>query len=492
MKVERTALGRCDGARLFACLVMPMAAAGCVTLDVKPTSKAQGVAGRQGVEYRLPFTQVKGVLVRRLAKCGAKPVVAIAFSDVAFKSAPDWTQRYVIDVQSLSSPMKTSALKIERYPNGQLKSINSEVEDRSAAVIVSVASTALQFLTPLKIPGGADEKTEGCTTEGVAALTEVNRLKAVAARDTEALAEATKILNGLLERVTLAGGQSDRGLRAAIDAAVVQVQKLQLTATSGKTALEEALEKITQREEFVWPELPTELGPKPMPVSDELTQAWFTPGYLETMRQSACVQFWLEPDRPRVADDTDSKVDAALEGVRYRESEPGAFVARLAQDELPQPGKPLDTCGKKPAKETYRLSGEVFQFGRLMSLPFRNRMFQSNSISATWDENGRLTSVSYGEKTAAAETAAKMLSDLMTAGRETLGTRRGEELADITRRNALLEAKLKQAELEGKLAPKVDPNVEKIANFDADRRVAEAETAAINAQIALAAARASQ
>jgi hypothetical protein len=88
--------------------------ASCVQLQVTPTSGGSGVAIRQGVEYRLPFTQVKGTLVRRLAKCGAEPVLAIAFEDVAFKSAPDWTQRYVIDVQSLSSPMKTSSLKVER------------------------------------------------------------------------------------------------------------------------------------------------------------------------------------------------------------------------------------------------------------------------------------------------------------------------------------------------------------------------------------------
>ena len=50
-----------------------------------------------------------------------------------------------------------------------------------------------------------------------------------------------------------------------------------------------------------------------MPMSDKLTAAWFKPGYLETIRQSACVQFWL-PDYSRAKTDLDWSIDAKLEG----------------------------------------------------------------------------------------------------------------------------------------------------------------------------------
>ena len=67
-------------------------------------------------------------------------------------------------------------------------------------MIVDLAKTALQFLTPRKILGGAEEKQEGCTDAGGAALSKVGSLKALSARDTAVLAGATRIRNGLLER----------------------------------------------------------------------------------------------------------------------------------------------------------------------------------------------------------------------------------------------------------------------------------------------------
>lgn len=458
--------------------------ASCVQLQVTPTSGRSSVAIRQGVEYRLPFTQVKGTLVRRLAKCGAEPVLAIAFEDVAFKSAPDWTQRYVIDVQSLSSPMKTSSLKVERYPNGQLKSINAEAEDRSAAVVTSLVSTGLKFLTPIA-PLGGGANGEECKPEAIAALNAVTKLKARLAAHTATLTADTKRLNGLLERLQLAGGAADMELRKAMTAMAGTVQKSQAAVTSDKAALEDALDKVTVRDEFLWPENPTDFGPKLMPLPDDKSSSWFTAGSVETMRQSGCIQLWLNADRPGATAERDPKVDALLEGVRYRESEPGAFVAMLAKEELPDAAGNLNTCGKQAGEEQYRLAGEVFQFGRLMSLPFRNRIFQSNAISATWDENGRMTMVSYGEKTVSAETVAKMLAEVTAAGRDTIAARRGDELADLKQRNALLEARIKEAELTGKLTPKADPNAEAIANLDADRRLNEATTANILAEVAL-------
>lgn len=470
-----------------------VALGGCVTLDVTPTGRATGVAARQGVEYRLPFTRVKGTLVRRLAKCGPKPEIAVMLEGVAFQSAPDWTQRYVIDVQSLSAPMKTSSLKIERYPNGQLKSVNAEAEDRSAAVIASVASTTLKFLVPVA-PLGGGTAAEECQQGALDALNDATRIKGQLARDTATLTADTKTLTGLTELLQQAGGAADRGLRNAITNAARAVQGSRDAVTNSQQALDKALGTITLKEEFTWPELPTDFGPKLMPLQDAIAGKWFKQGSVQTMQASSCIQFWLEADRNGAPDPVDAETDAALTGIRYRESEPGSFVARLAPEPpLPVPnGPPPGPCGLGKGEEQYRLAGEVFQFGRLMSLPFRNRAFQSNSIAATWDENGRLTSVSYGERTASAETVAKLAGDLMTAGRDTIAARRGEELAAMTRQNAILEARIKQAELNGKLMPKADPNAEALANFDADKRIADAEAASIQAEIALAKARAEQ
>jgi len=64
------------------------------------------------------------------------------------------------------------------------------------------------------------------------------------------------------------------------------------------------------------------------------------------------------------------------------------------------------------------------------------------------------------------------------------------QLANLKAENARREAKIKNMELQAKLAPLIDPNREALANFDADRRLADAERAAIEAELALRAARA--
>ncbi len=463
---------------------------GCVSLDVKPTSSVAGGAQREGIRYRLPFSQFKGVQIRRLTKCGPKPEIAIKLDSVSIVSSPDWTRQYVVDMHSLSSAMKTSALKIERYPNGQLKSINAEAEDRSAAVIGSAISTALKFVTPIPDPaaGGAMFGPQACTPEAAQSLVDAALLKDKLATVTAKIEEETADLNGLVEQVQLAGGKSDKSLRVKLVATSSALQKSRAEHVKIQKKLDEELKKITLSEEFLWPLAPTDFGPKPMPLPVDVATKWFAPPAIKMMSDLSCTQFWLDRTGPGIIETVSDKDDEAFQGIRYRESEPGAFV--VTGSPVQSMAAPGIRCDSGRGKEEFRFPAEIHQIGRLMTLPFNNRMFQSNAISATWDEAGRLTMVSYGEKTAAAETVANLASTSVSAFRDAVSARRSEELQDLKARNDLLTARVTNAELMGKLSPPVDPNIEAIANFDADRRLSEAETAAINAELALNRARA--
>ena len=462
---------------VLACSVS-IVVAGCVSLDVKPL---QDEATGKGVTYRLPFTQFKGIQIRRLVACDPAPKIVVKLESVTVVSAPDWTRRYEIDMHSLSSTFKTSALKVERYPNKQLKSINAEADDRTAAVIGSVFSTVFKFVSPLSAAGGAEDSTICLDATKKVLATVVSTKTALKAKTAE-VAEQTARLNHLLERARLAESASDDLLRRQLSAAAEKLQELRKRHVELQGELDQALEVVTASEEFLWPSTPTDLGPKLMPLPKDKANAWFRSDMVATISEATCTQFWLERDRPGIPPQLpDAAADAELEGVRYRESEPGAFVVRLS----PGPGKPGEECSTNKGEEEFRMPAEVHQFGRLMTLPFTNRMFQKNALAATWDEAGGLTMISYGEQSASAETLAKLVGESVDSYRDMRASRRGEELAELKADNETLQARITNAELMGKLNAPVDANLEVIANFDADRRLSEAETAAINAEIAL-------
>lgn len=467
---------------------LSLALAGCVSLKVEPAAQA----GREGIEYRLPFTQFKGTQIRRLAECGPMPKLAIKLDSVTVVSSPDWTRRYAIDMHSLSSAFKASALKVERYPNGQLKAINAEADDRSAAVLAVAFSTAMKVVAPTTMLAGADESKSGCTLEAISALEKASSTKIALQAKTAEVAEQTSRLNGLLERLALAGGTADDGLRRQLAVASKRLQDLRAEHVALQVVLDNALKQITLSEEFVWPARPSELGPALNPLPTNIASKWFVPDRVEALRRLMCTQFSLEPNGTAAPHAIlHEEQDAELKGIRYRESEPGAFVVRLAPEPAPNldPNAEVVECSLVQGDEEFRMSAEIHQFGSVRTLPFTNRMFQKNTLAATWDEAGRLTMVSYGVQSSSAEAVTKLLSESVDSYRGMQAERLGQETAELKAQNELLSARIANAELMDKIDGRQNPDLEQLANFDADRRLAEAETAAINAEIALDRAR---
>lgn len=435
-------------------LLLPLLG-GCVSLDVANRKQLadDDPVSRTGVEYRLAFTQVSGKIVWRLADCAGDPKISVKAEGVAVGSAPDMDRRYVIDMGSLSSPAKTSSLKVDRWPNGLLKSINASAEDRTAQIIGSVVSSAAKLFMPVPFGSGEGGPSQ-CTNEAIAALADVRRLKGeVAAKAREAAAAAASV-DALLERIRLAGGTPDSTTANQLANAIQAKLGRQVELAALQAALDKAREPITAETEFAWPGSPNDAGPKLLALPNEAAEAWFLVSNRPRLQRGSCAQLWLVPKRPDGG--VDNPDETGLEGLRYREAEPGLFEVRTTPGTAPAAAGAPPCEADKGSALVHSQPIDVLQFGRLMTLRFRNAVFQSNSLEAAWDEQGRLTTVGYGVKTASAETAATMVGSGIETVRTGLSARRGAELGRLNAENAVLEAQAKNAELKAKVNPSQD------------------------------------
>lgn len=120
---------------IFLCL--SVAIAGCASTD--PGSGA-------AIQYRLPETKASAVLTLAMVKCpdknGAGMELEPSLAIVAKASAGD--DLHVIYARDLASVRTKRTLTVNVDDNGVISGINSEVEDRTAAIIANVASTAVK------------------------------------------------------------------------------------------------------------------------------------------------------------------------------------------------------------------------------------------------------------------------------------------------------------------------------------------------------------
>lgn len=172
--------------------------------------------------------------------------------------------------------------------------------------------------------------------------------------------------------------------------------------------------------------------------------------------------------------DLQTRPDGRIEGLVVREP----VLLRLA------------TCTKMPAgvpcnqSNATKVSADILvpQAGSYRLLPFRNGPFEAATLTAKFQETGRLESFSY-ERTRAPSSGADSLAETLTKveafrdkrekeGQEKLTAARAEQLADVTQQITMLT---KQKEL---LALQSPPT-------PTEEQLIQAETARISAEIAL-------
>lgn len=131
-------------------LALAMAIAGCTT-----TLNTQNVAPNKdpitGVVYSLPMTvfDVEAqVLVISCTVSSANVAVLqyeLVSGTIRNNFVPDPVETYSLDYSALNSALKTTTVSVTLYPNGMIKALNADVDDRSAQVLSSIGGTVLNL-----------------------------------------------------------------------------------------------------------------------------------------------------------------------------------------------------------------------------------------------------------------------------------------------------------------------------------------------------------
>lgn len=137
--------------RTLLVLVLSLALSACSTsLSSNQWSGAQ-IAVPSGNMYYLPATQIHGSISFIPTSCkivdGApKFEYEIIDSTISSSTVADIEQHYYIDYLKLNSAAKTTSASFDFYPIGTLKSVNAEIEDRTAETLGAIAGAALNIV----------------------------------------------------------------------------------------------------------------------------------------------------------------------------------------------------------------------------------------------------------------------------------------------------------------------------------------------------------
>lgn len=157
---------------LMGTTILALMLPGCTSLKVAKPSF--GNAPLEGINYALPSLRYKFTVSHLLIDCvNDQPDFK---TDIAVSSSYEPGETYNIDYESMSKFLKTSAFELQNYeedkekgiPAGILKSINLESEDKSIAVIESVAKIGISIARMAAIGGTAEAKDQAgpkCPTE---------------------------------------------------------------------------------------------------------------------------------------------------------------------------------------------------------------------------------------------------------------------------------------------------------------------------------------
>lgn len=424
---------------------------------------------QEGVIYTLPMSSVDVQAVFLVRNCivGAQQEAQLSFDLVGMSAesslVQDPREQYVLDYQALNSALKTTSASLFWHQNGMLKSINAEVDDRSAQVVSSIGSTALNATKAVLaaysgVAGLANAACPNFIDKFIKDKVELENKKIPAARVADdALAAQQKAATELSVKVTLLDAQikeakdakdtvkegqlnlQTKDLRAKLAAATKLIEGKSLQAPALQAELQKTVEKLTVRVKLAqWSPSREKGGCEEFSSSQDAF--W---DKLATAPDAPLPDFKPKQVHPTAAQ-VQEALDEALKAQRAISPKPGArFAAQacvLIRAGAPNGQKAFEA--KTPiAGIVYRqpLSGRIFvkhvgvadseiyaaadisipQLGSKALLALENKWFDKNSIKVTFNEDGSLsefgfTQASRAERAAvAASDASGTIADLM-------------------------------------------------------------------------------
>lgn len=512
------------------------AVTGCTTA-IRTHAPAAGIS--RGYAYQLPVLAYEAEIKRVLTECPQGADQRLRF-EITATAASRLAQgeTVVVDYESLTNGMKTSDLVLKSHPNGMLKSINFQVDDRTADVVneavkaaVSVGKIAIGLPIGGAVAGGpatrpylrctdatakkinalpglrvrvkkAEEKSKAATKarddyeadhpespRSKPVSNEAARLAGLARTAAADLDAAKKEVTETLDALTLlsrpglqipaAGISQNDDLSGAKDGKVRANALVELFLPNSKTRsiripLTTQLQPDLATAEFTgysaaevvqlqqWLRLPAQTTVLSGLLA-QLDQATVT--IVATSLTST-----LQP--VSLAQDTGCESDTAECGVLYRSPAPGRVrICWVADEGAVVPAE----CASRLATDKIVLFSEerlVPQFGKLMALPFRNKPFEKNVLTAEFAEDGRIVEFGYKKPVAGVQAGLASLNTGLDGLTRIISYERGKDLRQLQERKAMNEALLAEQESGKKLTP-------------SELSIVKEQTDLINAQIAL-------
>lgn len=396
--------------------------AGCSTyLNTHPTGTGPytvgpgGEAIQVGAEYRLPMAQFSLEIRRTLVDCSDNGTNAVRFHTQVQVGEPVFVPGESMSAYypSLSSWTKTTEYKVESYPSGVIKSVNVAAADHSQEIVAKGALLVANIASLAK--GGPSVVTAGgpksshpdtvvCSEESWKSLENSKIL-------TDRLDEDNKKLDELtlaLESLGAQSGKSDQQ-KSELETAKKALVAQQKAVAAMQAKLDQALGRQTIIESLVWPKDPKETRLFIEPSSPTLAKIG---AMLDTLKDGRGVSMSDIASSLRVAGNLEPVLAADS---RCRQDAQGCSGQRLSPQDAagfiyrsPAPArlvicKDPDNCNSgHPGEIAASARLMVPQLGGLRVLPFKNGAFQNNALTATFLENGVLSSFSYEDKAARA------------------------------------------------------------------------------------------
>lgn len=468
--------------------------AGCTHLEVSKVE--DDAAPPSGPAYMLDFTQYQVVLTRRLSKCtpGEMPVIT-ADATVTPQLAPDGDQLYVIAYASMISAFKTSDVSAE-FKEGRLVGFNASTVDKTGEVLTSVITTAgkvaMMAAVPMPMAGG----TQFCTDAAVAKLQLIENSKdpiadatsnieegqgrlstltaQYAAKPTETLRRRIKKLTGDLKTARDALDKQTKAVTAAqawltdtttitwpdtskkfhsgpgtfLGPAVVEkwfrVAEMRTSLSSAATISP----KLDRNDALViggYDGTAERLGLKEAEFTARYPDLPAGTKYSNCKSVPTCLAAWNEMTSALIEREIDRSARAGISmhivrrgsygsehalktnddrkaGLRYRVPAAGTFYVCKFDD-------PCQTGTGTPISKT---DSAVAQLGRVFNLPFSSPAFASGSMSAKFDDQGRLASAGLKRDSSTALGMANVAAAAADQGSALL---KGIDGAEITKAN---------------------------------------------------------
>jgi hypothetical protein len=314
---------------------------GC-SAQVRLARTSEDVSTRTGIAYSLPFTQFDVTVTRTVTACRPKAIEISTKAEIGSAStAPDPSQTFTIDSDSLSGPFRIGSIKVDYGKGGVTKGLNAASEDRSAQVITSVLSTVLKIATlgTVAIPGPpapppaagplltpAPPPEEPCAPKVKEVVDAIKDAAASLATASAAAKVASKEFAALKTQADSLPGALDEETKKKLVAAKVRSDKATATAAGKKDALDKLRDEVTDVETMTLPATGSEFAGFQAPAKD-LIALWKNPKYMGDVGLISSVHWILGPRNGEAQAAPLPKDDQlAPPGIPYRMSKPGRFT----------------------------------------------------------------------------------------------------------------------------------------------------------------------